>query len=438
MQGVFFMGNLIVSKQEEIKAIQIGYLTAGKRPAQAVADCLGYSLRHVRRLKARFAAEGIRGLQHRSFGTSKASREAADKEVLEALKTHAFDGWGPTYTAEALSDENGLQVSVSRMRRIMIRYGFWTGKKRKIRHRKFRDRRECYGEMVQFDGSIHEWVDGQKWMYLQFIDDATGLIFGRFYQAESYPACADIFLRYAAKFGIPKEFYSDHGSVYYNTPDTKTQFGKVLAAIGCKMIFANSPQAKGRAERSYKTSQDRLVKDLKRKNIITMDEANRYLDDVYLAKHNKKYAKQAAKPEDAHMAVDLRALEKLFILKESRQVNYDWTLKYKTKTIQLARKNCPVVGPKDLVLVQKHLDGTIFVTTLDERIIPHRFIKTPERGSWMQPLKHRLTKSKKRKPIKRQIHKGAKITTPLKCPTGRCLAVVEHINKRQGVDLVVV
>jgi hypothetical protein len=207
--------------------------------------------------------------------------------------------------AEKLLELERIEVSKETVRTWLIDAGQWK-KGRKVRtHRQWRERKICFGEMLQLDGSHHDWFEGRrpKCVLMAYIDDATSKVYGRFYEHEGTIPAMDSFKRYIRKYGIPMSLYMDKHTTYTSTAEPSiedqingtmplSEFGRALTELAVKIIHAHSPQAKGRIERLFKTLQDRLLKELTIRGINTIDEANRYLD-TYLSAHNKRFAPQS-------------------------------------------------------------------------------------------------------------------------------------------------
>jgi len=236
------------------------------------AKALDISIRWVRTKFKRYRDHGAQGLVHLNRGKSNSRRwNAKDKEFAMGLFKGTFEGFGPTFAAQKLKELYGKKVSKETMRKTMIAAGYWHGKKRKIKHRERRQRKEYYGEMIQLDGSPHDWFEGRgpRCTLINFVDDATNSIpFMMLMPSESSDSVMKAFRKYTEIHGIPKCLYVDFGGVYsVNTNNSDrvkiTQFKRACNELGTELIFATSPQAKGRVERSHGTHQDRLVKELR-------------------------------------------------------------------------------------------------------------------------------------------------------------------------------
>jgi hypothetical protein len=263
--------------------------------------------------------------------------------------------------------------------------------------------------MVQLDGSPHHWFEDRAdpCTLIAFIDDATSrILWLEFAESESTESLMKSTRSYIGKFGRPASFYADRGVVYKvnkNNPDNDkiTQYKRALDELHTKLIHARSPEAKGRVENLFGTLQDRLVKELRLANISTMEEANKFVREIYTPKHNVKFAVKPKSETDLHKSIDGYDLENIFCLKEDRRVNNDFTISYKTRFIQLERKQKTIVRPKNMVTICEHLDGIIEIflrkTKLNFKELPKRPEKQnmvkkitilKERKLWTPPANH--------------------------------------------------
>ena len=251
---------------------------------KSAAALMEVSYRQAKRLYGRYRAEGAKGLKHRSAGRAVESGRAARlrTRVLALIRAKYSGGvderFGPTLAAEHLASEDGVTVDHETLRRWMLAAGLWSRARKRSPHRRRRERMAHFGELVQLDGSFHPWFEdrGPQSCLLTLVDDATGRSLGRFGAQETIWAAVAILRAWIARYGIPRALYTDWKNVYVRRPNQEeretgaeplTQFGRMCAALGIKIIPASSPQAKGRIERNHGTHQDRLVKKLRRKGI---------------------------------------------------------------------------------------------------------------------------------------------------------------------------
>jgi transposase len=308
------------------------------------AEILGISERTFRRWRDRFAAEGAEGLYDRRLGRVSARRAPVDEvaRVLDLFETR-YKGFTAKHFHEKLVDEHGFGLSYNWLRLTLQAHGRITPAPRRGAHRRKRPRRPMVGMLLHQDGSTHEWVAGRIWDLIVTLDDATSEIYSAFFVDEegtmsSFRALHQVI----AEHGLFCALYADRASHYWHTPeaggtvdkDNPTQVGRALAQLGIELIPAYSPQARGRSERMFATLQDRLPKELALAGISTMAEANRFLSEVYLPRHNARFARP---PEDTGSAFVPFAgsLEDILCLQEERVVGNDNTVRYKNRVLPI-------------------------------------------------------------------------------------------------------
>ena len=305
------MGRTAMSTTELRRAGVLARVGAGTLQLGSAARLMEVSYRQAKRLYRRYRAEGAKGLKHRSAGrpSNRATDARTQRRVLALIRKKYSGGvderFGPTLAAEHLASEDGLTVDHETLRRWMLAAGLWSRARKRSPHRRRRARMAHFGELVQLDGSFHPWFEdrGPHSCLLTLVDDATGRSLGRFGAQETIWAAVGLLRAWMARYGIPRALYTDWKNVYVRRPNQKeretgaeplTQFGRMCAALGIKIIPASSPQAKGRIERNHGTHQDRLVKKLRRKRIADVEAANAFLDAEYWADHNQRFAQAPA------------------------------------------------------------------------------------------------------------------------------------------------
>lgn len=357
-----------LSMKEREQLVTFKILKKGVINQKAAAKRLECSTRWAREKFKRFLEEGAKGLAHRNRGRpSEKAWNKEEKEFAMSLFEEEFKGFGPTFAAEKLKAIYGIDVSSETLRNAMIEHRHWKEKVKKTKHRALRDRKEFYGELVQLDGSPHEWFEGsgEKLTLLVFIDDATGKIpIMKLVSGESTENVMLALRSYIENNGRPLALYVDFGGVFsvnVNNPDRekKTQFRRACDELGIEIKYAHSPQAKGRVERSNKTHQDRLIKEFRLAGISTVEEANLFIEKEYLPNHNKRYAKPATKEGDVHRSTDNYNLDKTLCLKEERVIQNDFVVQYKKRLLQITSEQKAVLRPKELVTVLEQFDGTL-------------------------------------------------------------------------------
>lgn len=395
------------------------------------AKKLDISLRQVKRLKVLVLKFGAKGLAHKNRGRPSNRGLGPDKinKIEYLLKKKYFD-FGPTFAAEKLLEEDKILVGKETLRSIMTNIGIWKIKSRKSSRQKWhvwRARKDNYGEMQQFDGSYHNWFGGIETCLLLAVDDATGKIsHAKLDLNEGKIAVFKFWLEYFAKYGFPLSIYLDKFSTYkvnhknaVNNKDMITQFERAMRQVGVKTIVAHSPEAKGRVERMNKTLQDRLVKELRLAKITTIEEANEFLKN-YIIKFNKQFAVIPNRRKDLHRNITINVKEKLtqiFSIQETRIVNNDYTIRLDTKYYQLDRVQTTTVYKKDVVLVEKHLNGEIKLRLRDCYLNYELLARRPEKeidiklaaltrqeqGSYKAPINHPWGQSYLNKKIKQTV-----------------------------------
>src|SRR5579872_4332822 len=298
------LGRTELSARELSRAEVMGRVKARSLRLIEAAEMLGLSYRQSKRIWARYRAGGAKALQHGNCGrvSNRAYRAEFRAAVLKQVQAR-YEDFGSTLAAEHLASDDGLNVHAETLRRWRKEAG-----QRQRRRKPYRQRREAkahFGELVQLDGSFHQWLEGRgpRGCLMHMVDDATTQALGWFSAEESIWAAVAVLRRWIERYGVPQALYTDWKNVYVRPPNAQermrgepavTQFGRMCAKLGIEIIAASSPQAKGRVERAHGTHQDRLVKKLRLAGIANYDQANAYLDEHYLAEHNRRYAHAAA------------------------------------------------------------------------------------------------------------------------------------------------
>lgn len=352
-----------------IRMVIEGRLTWGE-----AGERMGVSERQVGRLCAKVRREGSRGVLHGLKG--RVSNRRLDENVLSgalsAIHDPKWEGFGPSFARDKLRDIQGIKLGLETVRRWMMRTGAWTNRRERPKHRAWRERRPCIGMLVQMDGSEHDWFEGRgpRCVLLVLIDDATGLLqYARFVDSEDTANVMAAVRAYVLALGRPVALYVDKDSIFrvnkaYEDEAERpaTQFARAMGELGVEVIWAHSPQAKGRVERSFKTHQDRLVKELRLAGISDMVSANEFLEAVYIRGHNESYAVAPADAADAHRP--LRAshdLDEILSERHERVVGGDFTVRFETRWLQVLSGGARLVKPKDKVEVERRLDGSLHV-----------------------------------------------------------------------------
>ena len=346
------------------------------------AEELGLSVRQVKRLLCALRRDGDKAVIHGLCGrpSNRRIEEKIECEAVKILATPVYNGFGPTLASEYLGKKHGIEVSKETLRPWMIRAKLGRGKQEKVPAvHSWRPRRSRFGELVQWDTSEHDWLEGrgEKLYLIAMIDDATSRVCARFVRQDAAEENRKLLWSYLEEFGRPLAFYTDKVSLFHTTEKRKrdepgvdkdpvemppTQIGRALQELGITWIAAHSPQAKGRVERNFGTAQDRLVKGMRVAGVTTIEQANEYLTNEYLVWWERELTVEAAHPDDAH-----RPLEKSHPLAatlshvESRQVRNDYTLRFGGQLYQIAPSSVVTGWRGASVRVEQRLDGTIAV-----------------------------------------------------------------------------
>lgn len=338
------------------------------------AERMALSYRQGKRIWKRYRAEGATGLVHRSAGReSNRAKPLRVRRRVVRLVREKYGGavgkrFGPTLAAEHLASEDGVVIGVETLRRWMLAEGLWSRARKPRAHRRRRERKAHFGELVQLDGSFHDWLEGRgpRGCLMNMVDDATGTILCRLGAEETIWAAAGVLRAWIERYGVPRALYTDWKNVYVREPNAAerlrgevpvTQFGRMCQRLGIGIIPASSPQAKGRVERSHGTHQDRLVKKLRRQGIGTPAEVNRYLEE-YCPEHNARYAVAAAASADYHLpGPGAKRLREIFRLEAERVLSNDWVVRHENRFYQVERQSSHYAPAKSRVRVCAWEDG---------------------------------------------------------------------------------
>lgn len=378
--------------QKELKRVEIMQKLVEKRMTQAAAaDSLQISIRQVKRLLANYRQTGASGLISVRRGKS-SNHKLPDniKELSIALISEHYHDFGPTFAQEKLVEKHDLRVSINTLRKWMIESGIWIPRdQRRNKVHQPRYRRSCTGELIQIDGSDHDWFEGRgpRCTLLVYIDDATSKLMEiRFVSEESTFTYFETTKSYILKHGKPVAFYSDKYSVFrVNAKDAKggdgiTQFGRALTDLNIDIINAHTPQAKGRVERANKTLQDRLVKELRLQDISNMEDANAFAPE-FMKDYNRRFGKIPLSENDVHRPLqdhERENLDNIFCWQEDRTLSNNLTLQYNKVMflIQDSPETRKLAGKR--VTVYDYHDGRIKVF-YGAQELPYRFFDKLQR-----------------------------------------------------------
>ena len=346
------------------------------------AEELGMSERQVRRLLWALKKRGDKAVIHglRGMPSKRRIDEEVEKEAAKILSAEVYRGFGPTLAAEYLGKKHGIEASRETVRQWMMRGKLWHGKTEKVKAvHMWRPRRSRFGELVQWDTSTHDWLEGRgEELYLiAMIDDATSRLYARFVRHDSTEENMKLAWSYLEKFGRPLAFYTDKASLFRTAEQRKrdepgvdkdavemppTQIGRALRELGITWIAAHSAQAKGRVERNFGTAQDRLVKGMRVAGVKTIEQANQYLEEEYLVWWDRELTVEPANSDDAHRQLDKsHNLAASLSHVETRQVRNNYTIRFEGEFYQIERQSIAAGLRKANVRVEKRLDGSIAV-----------------------------------------------------------------------------
>lgn len=397
-------------------------LLAKKLDGTEAAKQMNLSVRQTKRLKAEVKISGIKGIIHGNRG--KTSHNKINAKILENTKKHLktiYYDFNPLLAQEHLKDDHQIQLSKETVRHIMITEKLWHSKKRSAVKKHFwRERKDNYGEMQQFDGSYHNWFEsrnknvvGLEQCLLVAVDDSTGAITrATFEDNEGVEAVFRFWKGYFETKGLPNAVYLDKFSTYkvnhknaVDNQELMTQFERAMKQLGVRVIHANSPQAKGRVEKMNGTLQRRLVKEMRLNKINTIEDANKFLQEIFIPKFNKQFAVRPKKESDLHRKLNTnekKNLDQILSIQSDRTVNNDYTIRFKNNYFQLKEIQPTTVYKKNTVTVEEHLNGKIKISLrnhyLEYTVLPERpekeidvklsalTIKSPI--SWKPPENH--------------------------------------------------
>jgi biotin operon repressor len=396
------------------------------------AEELGITERHVRRLLRQLKRRGDKVVVHALRGLPSNHKISADteQEAIAILSQPVYRGFGPTLAAEYLAKKHDIEVSRETVRQWMISAKLWRVHKQRVEKiHEWRPRRSRFGELVQWDTSPHNWLEGrgEEMLLINMIDDATSRWFARFVVSDSTEENMNLLERYMKKHGRPLAYYTDKASIFQTAVKTKrdgsrkgkdreelppTQIGRALRELGITWIPAHSPQAKGRVERGFLTAQDRLVKGMRVAGVTTLEQANHYLETEFLPWVNSTLAVAAANPDDAHRPLEKQHdLAAILSHVEKRRVNNDYTFPLGAKIYRIARKDVCAGLRGAYIRIEQRQDGTVAACFRDRYLsvekCDQRAKVTPAKPAQRKPQSKPMKKSEWNKDF--DLKKGPKV-----------------------------
>lgn len=371
------MGKLRLSAKERVRAEVLLKVSKSSISLAKASELLGVSYRQILRIWKRYQSEGVAGLKHglRDRESNRQIESGRRERVLELYQAKYGD-FGPTLAVEYLAKIDGEELSEETLRQWLIGAGIWSARRRGSPHRQWRERREHWGELVQMDGSDHNWFEGRRdrATMMVMVDDATNWTHAKFFESETTAAAMTVFGEYVEHYGLPHSLYVDRASIYDTTRDSTvdealqdtsplTQFGRAMQALDVELILAHSAQAKGRVERRHGVFQDRFVKALRLQQISTLESANSFLEHEYLDELNEQFHVVARSPTNLHRSIP-RGLKLNHVLcfQEHRVVQNDWTISWCNRIFQLSAEHQKLSLARKKIVVSELLDGTIRLT----------------------------------------------------------------------------
>lgn len=378
--------DIVMARQWELKRLHIIHkVLDGAIKQVEAADILSLTDRQIRRIVKKIRIEGDVGIVHKSRGKA-SNRRLPKKAKCKVIKIYKekFSGFGPTFASEKLLELAGIQINDETLRKWLIESGEWQKTRKKRNHRQWRERKHYFGEMIQIDGSHHDWFEGRgpKCVLMGYIDDATGNIFARFYEYEGTIPAMDSFKKYIRKYGIPVSVYLDKHTTYKSPAkpslkdDTEplSEFQRAMKELGVQVIHAHSPQAKGRVERAFGTLQDRLVKEMRLRGTKSIEEGNEFLDE-YLPLHNRKFAVKPKETSDLHRNIPRGLnINRILCIKTDRVLRNDFTVTHNKRLYQIEDN---IKAEK--VTVEERIAGTMVIVHNDTFLKFKEITARPER-----------------------------------------------------------
>jgi molybdenum-dependent DNA-binding transcriptional regulator ModE len=398
-----------MSGKERKRLVILAGIKKGELSVAEGGRVMGVCYRQAKRIWRRYQKAGDAGLVHGSRGKAggRGKKSAFRRKVLARYEAR-YPDFGPTLAAEKLQEE-GLRIDHETLRRWLLEKGLWSVRRPGRKHRAWRERKECFGQMVQLDGSHHDWFEGrgERAVLMVMVDDATNRTEARFFEEETTRASYDVLEGWIQKYGVPGSLYVDRDSIYRcervpSVPEQiagkepRTQFGRAMDQLGVELILANSPQAKGRVERRNGLLQDRLVKEMRLAGINDLEGANVFLKEQYLAVLNAKFNVEARSAADVHRKAPMNLAEMLS-WEEERVVGKDWTVVWNGRWFQIQSEHERLGLADRKVTVRKLRCGMVQCIYEGKKL---RWKELPERPAKGKPEPRKIGRTQLIKPAK--------------------------------------
>lgn len=395
------MGDLLMSKKERKRHVVMDQVLQNQITLKDATSALGISYRQCKRIWKRYKENGAEGLIHKSRGreSNRKTPNEIRSKIIKRYQDRYYD-FGPTLASEYLAND-GFTINSETLRRWLIKEGLWTRKRKRKRHRTRRAPRKRFGQLIQMDGSIHEWFEGRrgKACLMNLVDDATKKTLSFMAEEETTFAAMEVLERWIRRYGVPEALYCDLKSLYQTTREATideliagkeplSQFGRACDELGIKIIPAYSAQAKGRVERNHGVYQDRFIKELRLQNAVTIEEANAILDGGFIALLNKKFARNPADMLDAHIPLKNKScLRNIFCKKTERTLSGDWVVRHQGRFFQVLKKQKELPPPRAKITVAEYKDKSINLIYKNNRLT---FVEIDYQGKEIEKEKQEM------------------------------------------------
>jgi transposase len=362
------MGVIKMNEKERLRKAVFEMVKQKRISLRQASEQCELSYRQALRIYKKYLKEGDAGLTHQSRG-QRSNRKNPHQEAIIALYQTKYEGFGPTLASEYLLEE-GYAVHHETLRQWLLSEGLWKKQRKRNPYRQRREPKAQFGELIQIDGSIHDWLGKNKHdCLLNMVDDATSKTLAILDSGETTRVVFIALWKWIKRYGIPLALYVDLKNVYVSPKDSSFSHVQVAChKLGIRIVKARSPQAKGRVERSHAVYQDRFVKALRLNHIDTIDNANEFLEHGFVDNLNNKFEKQPRNAQSAHRALQNIDLNQILCWEYERKIQHDWTFSFQSQYYQVEKKYGDILKPKNTIKIRKHLDNSLSVWFKDKRI----------------------------------------------------------------------
>lgn len=393
------MGVIKMSEKERLRKAVFEMVRQRRISLKQASIQCELSYRQTLRIYKKYIKQGDVGLTHQSRG-QRSNRKNPHQEAIIALYRAKYEGFGPTLASEYLLEE-GYAVNHETLRQWLLLEGLWKKQRKRNPYRQYREPKAQFGELIQIDGSIHDWLGKDKNdCLLNMVDDATGKTLAVLDSGETTRVVFLALWKWIERHGVPLGLYVDLKNVYISPKDNSFSYVQTAChKLGIRIVKARSPQAKGRVERSHAVYQDRFVKALRLNRIDTIDKANELLEHGFVDSLNRKFEKIPKNPQSAHRPLNDIDLNQVLCWEYERKIQHDWTFSFQGQYYQIEKKFGDMIKPKNIIKVRKHLDHEISVWFKEQKI------------SFNQISKHHRPQMNKVRPLP-QANANLKVKNP--------------------------